>query len=46
MYQYPYGNTDELNLDWFINEFQQLEATLESLEERVEELERTVNNGV
>lgn len=46
-YYYPYGDSDELNLDWFINEFQRLASTVENLEARVEELEREVStNGV
>ncbi len=39
MFEYPYGNTEELNLDWVIGVIKQLIEHVEALEERVEALE-------
>lgn len=39
MFEYPWGNTQELNLDWVLETIKNLEARVEELEERVTELE-------
>lgn len=39
MYEYPYGNTQELNLDWVLETVKDLEDRVEELEDRVTELE-------
>ncbi len=39
MFEYPYGNTQELNLDWVLETIKDLEDRVEELEERVTELE-------
>lgn len=39
MFEYPYGNTNELNLDWILETIKNLEDRVEELEERVTELE-------
>lgn len=39
MYEYPYGNTQELNLDWVLETVKDLETRVEELEDRVTELE-------
>lgn len=39
MYEYPYGNTQELNLDWILETVKDLETRVEELEDRVTELE-------
>lgn len=39
MFEYPYGNTNELNLDWILETIKDLEDRVEELEERVTELE-------
>lgn len=39
MFEYPYGNTEELNLDWILGIIKELSERVEALEERVEALE-------
>ncbi len=39
MFEYPYGNTQELNLDWILETIKDLEDRVEDLEDRVNELE-------
>ena len=39
MFEYPYGNTQELNLDWVLETIKELEDRVEELEGRVTELE-------
>lgn len=39
MYEYPYGNYNELNLDWILEVIKQLDERVTSLEERVTALE-------
>lgn len=39
MFEYPYGNTQELNLDWVLETIKDLEDRVEELEDRVTELE-------
>ena len=39
MFRYPYGNTQELNLDWVLETVKDLEDRVEELEDRVTELE-------
>lgn len=39
MYEYPYGNTQELNLDWVLETVKDLEDRVEELEDHVTELE-------
>lgn len=39
MNDYPYGNSEELNLDWIIDIIKQLEGRVDDLDERVTELE-------
>lgn len=39
MYEFPYGNSQELNLDWVLETIKDLEDRVEELEERVDELE-------
>ena len=31
VYQYPYGNTQELNLDWFLNAFVEFTRAIENM---------------
>lgn len=39
MFEYPFGNTEELNLDWILGVIKDLCERVEELEERVETLE-------
>lgn len=39
MFEFPYGNSQELNLDWILETIKDLEDRVEELEERVNELE-------
>lgn len=39
MFEFPYGNSQELNLDWILETIKNLEDRVEELEERVDELE-------
>lgn len=39
MFEFPYGNSQELNLDWILAIIKDLEDRVEDLEERVTELE-------
>ena len=39
MYEFPYGNFQELNLDWVLDKIKELEERVTELEERVTELE-------
>ena len=39
MYEYPYGNYNELNLDWILEVIKQLDERVTALEERVTALE-------
>lgn len=39
MYEYPYGNYNELNLDWILEVIRQLDERVTALEERVTALE-------
>lgn len=39
MFEFPYGNSQELNLDWVLETIKNLEDRVEELEERVDELE-------
>lgn len=36
MFDYPYGNLDELNLDWILEKLKELEDRVAELEEIVE----------
>lgn len=39
MYEYPFGDTNELNLDWIVAKVKELTDKVEELENRVAELE-------
>lgn len=39
MFEFPYGNSQELNLDWILEVIKDLEDRVTELEERVTELE-------
>lgn len=39
MFEYPYGNTEELNLDWILEVIKDLSDHVEELEARVDALE-------
>ena len=39
MFEYPYGNTEELNLDWILAVIKDLTERVEALEAAVEALE-------
>lgn len=47
-YKYPYGNRDTVNLDWFINKFQELQTAWDNLQTEgvVEAAERAENAAV
>lgn len=43
---FPYSNFHELNLDWWLNAMKQLEARIEALEERIEQLKQEILDEV